>query len=468
MADHRLMSSPALRAYLRESRSLTAIAWPMFIAQLAQMGTGVVDTVMAGHYGATDLAAIAIGFNLWLPLFLFFLGVTLGAAAIVAQDFGAGRLQRVRDLLPQSIWLALVIGACVAPLCFFADPLLGVLGLEEGTRDKARAYLQAVAFGLPAAALFQALRCHTQGIGLLRPFALASVACFLANIPLNYAFIFGHWGLPEMGAAGCGLATAISMWLGPLLITFHMVRNRELQPYLPARYLARPDPRLLIEIARVGLPIGFTFFLEVGVLSVVALLIAGLGDFAIAAHQIAFNIWDILYIPLVSLGSAMATRMGHAIGAGDRDGVHRSVATGMAIAALVALAATILLLSVPELIVRAYTPDSRISLLAVDLIRLATLFILFDAIQVTVSFCLRAFKDTRFPFLVTCLSYWLISLPLGCWLGLVLAQDASSGTRGFWQAMILGIGTAALLVSWRLRRTLRRPLIPPAATGSTY
>ena len=93
------------RRFLKESRALFVIAWPMFIAQLAQMGTGVVDTIMAGRYSATDLAAIAIGYNIWLPIYLLFVGVMLGATAIVAQDFGAGHTERIRNYLPQSLWL---------------------------------------------------------------------------------------------------------------------------------------------------------------------------------------------------------------------------------------------------------------------------------------------------------------------------------------------------------------------------
>ena len=180
------------RTFATETRALFTIAWPMIIAQLAQMGTGVVDTVMAGHYSADDLAAIAIGYNIWLPLFLLFIGMMLGATVIIAQDFGAGRVQRIRESLPQALWLALLLGAVAGPLCYFSEPLLTLLALDENTHGKSLAYLQAVAFGLPATALFQALRCHTQGIGVMRPFAIASILGFLANIPLNYMFIYGH------------------------------------------------------------------------------------------------------------------------------------------------------------------------------------------------------------------------------------------------------------------------------------
>ena len=134
----------------------------------------------------------------------------LAVTSIVAQHYGAGRVREIQRLLPQAVWVALVLGLVTAPLCFFPGPILDQLSLDSDTFDKAKGYLQAVAFGLPGAALFQALRCHVQGVGIIRPFAIASVIGFFANIPLNYAFIYGHWGIPEMGAPGCGWATAIS------------------------------------------------------------------------------------------------------------------------------------------------------------------------------------------------------------------------------------------------------------------
>jgi len=459
------MNTGKLSAFLGESRALLAIAWPMVIAQLAQMGTGVVDTIMAGHYSSTDLAAIAIGYNIWLPLFLLVLGMMLAATAIVAQDYGAGRIQAIRDMLPQSLWLALFMGMIVGPLCYASGPLLDLLELDIMTRDKSLAYLQAVAFGMPGAALFQALRCHSQGIGIMRPFAVASVIAFLANIPLNYAFIYGKWGVPEMGAAGCGWATAISMWLGALLIYLYTTRAQALKAYLPTGGLVGPHWTTIREICRLGIPIGFTFFLEVAVFSVIGLMIATLGNSAMAAHQIAFNVWDVLYMPLISIGSAMATRIGHAIGANDRDAVNLSVSCGAVLALLMGLASMLLLLTGPDLIISAYTNDAEIYRLAVNLLRLAALFIIIDATREVASFGLRAFKDTRFPFIVTFVAYWLVTLPMGYWLGLVRADTALEGTAGFWKAMILGIGVSSIMVIWRLSRTLKRPL-PSAQDGN--
>jgi MATE family multidrug resistance protein len=460
------MSLRSIKNYLFECRALLAMALPLFIAQLAQMGTGVVDTIMAGRYDAIDLAAIAIGYNIWLPLYLFFVGAMLATTAIVAQDFGAGRIQRIKDLLPQSLWFALTMGLLAAPMCYYSGPLLDLLNLDSDTRAKSLAYLQATAFGMPAAALFQALRCHTQGIGVMRPFAIASVIGFIANIPLNYAFIYGKWGAPEMGAAGCGWATAISMWLGPVLIAFYMARAESLKPYLPSLRMVRPKLATLTQIMRLGFPIGLTFFLEFTVFSIIALSIARLGNTAMASHQIAVNVWDVVYMPLISIGTAMTTRIGQAIGRGDKAGTTIAIQGGALITLLLGCLIMLVLLRSPVTIVRAYTEDRDILVMAVALIRMAGLFILLDAVQVVGSFSLRAFKDNRFPFLVMLVAYWLIALPLGYYLGTIVADNPLDATIGFWWGMIAGITVAAVLVLWRLRGWLIRPL--PVFTANDY
>ena len=441
-----------------ECRALLSIAGPMVVAQLAQVGTGVVDTVMAGHYSTSDLAAVAIGYNLWLPVYLVFIGVMLGTTTIIAQDFGARRLQAIRDSLPQALWLALALGLAVLPMYFLVDPVLSLLGIAEDTQARASGYVQAVVFGLPAAAIFQALRCHTQGIGIMRPFAWASVVGFIANIPLNYAFIYGQWGAPELGAVGCGVATAISMWLSPLLICFYMTRANSLKPYLPPLRLVRPNPQVLRNIWTLGFPMGLSFFLEVAVFSVIALLIARLGDTAMASHQIAVNVWDVVYMFMISTGSALGTRVGHAIGSGDRARVRLAFRCGGAVTGLVGLGCMLGLLAAPGLIISLYTEDPTIHGMAFALVQLASLFILIDASQIVATFTLRAFKDTMFPFLVLCSAYWFITLPLGYWLSLQAGGDAQAGTVGFWKAMIIGVMLSAVILMLRVIRTLRRPL----------
>ena len=157
---------------LAELRPLWRIAWPLLIAQTAQIGTGVVDTLMAGNYGDVDLAAIAVGFNIWLPLYLIILGTLFACSAIVAQDFGAGHMERVRSFLPQGLWVAVALSAVMTPLCLNSDIAIALLGLPEETAAKTSAYVSRVGLGFPALGIFMALRYHTQGLGITAPFAL--------------------------------------------------------------------------------------------------------------------------------------------------------------------------------------------------------------------------------------------------------------------------------------------------------
>ena len=449
---------PTMKELQSELSHIWLIAWPLFIAQIAQMGTGVVDTVMAGHYGEQDLAAIAIGYNVWLPVYLLILGVIFANATIVAQDFGAQRFEKIRNQLPQSLWVAVATGFLLGPLVWFCDPLLDLLNLDATTQSKALSYTQMVAIGLPAVGVFHALRFHTQGIGITKPFAVASVIGFVANIPLNYAFIYGYWGAPELGAEGCGVATAISMWLSLVLIVSYVLWDQNLKPFLPHWQPVAPNGAIIAEMLRLGIPIGLTFFLEVGVFSLIALLVATLGDTAMASHQIAFNIWDMFYIPMLALGTAMSTRMGHAIGAAKPERVYRALWVGSLVAGAIALLTTLVLLTFPSAIIALYTESPDIQALATLLIRLAAFFILLDAVQIVGSFTLRAFKETRFPFIAMVIAYWLIALPLGWFLGIERATSVSNGAAGFWYATILGIGVCAVLICLRVWRVLHQPL----------
>ena len=441
-----------------ELSHLWRIGWPLLLAQSAQMGTGVVDTIMAARFGDKDLAAIAIGFHIWLPLYLIVLGVMFASSSIVAQDFGAGRLQRIRDQLPQSMWVAVLLSLFVAPVCYYSTMGLPWLGIDALTIQKSGDYIRMVAFGLPAIGIFMALRYHAQGIGITSPFAVAAVIGFFANIPLNYMFIFGFGDIPAMGAKGCGIATAVSMWLSALIITLYVLKKESLQQYLPPWKPVAPDLAAIKGILSLGFPVGATMFLETAVFTGIALLVSSLGDVAIGAHQIAFNVWDMFYIPMLAIGGAMATRMGHAIGAQDKSGVFRALKAGIICSVAVSATTMVALLSLPNTIVSVYTQSTDMSLLAVRLLSFAALFVMIDAVQIIGSFSMRAYKKTTFPFIASMVAYWLIALPLGYYLGIMTADNASDGAAGFWVGIIVGVGVASGMIAVKLVALLRQPL----------
>jgi MATE family multidrug resistance protein len=192
-------------------------------------------------------------------------------------------------------------------------------------------------------------------------------------------------------------------------------------------------------------------------------LVASLGDTAISAHQIAFNVWDLYYIPMLAIGTAMSTRIGHAIGAGWREGIYRAMIVGGAISAVVAIGTMLILLSFPGAIIGIYTDAPDIQLLATRLLTLSAFFILIDGAQIVGSFILRAYKETQFPFIMMVVSYWLVALPLGWWLGIELPDNPNDGAAGFWYATITGISVCTVLIGARIWVILRRELPSTAA-----
>lgn len=199
-------------------------------------------------------------------------------------------------------------------------------------------------------------------------------------------------------------------------------------------------------------------FLETAVFTGIALLVSSLGDVAIGAHQIAFNVWDMFYIPMLAIGGAMATRMGHAIGAQDKSGVFRALKAGIICSVAVSATTMVVLLSLPNTIVSVYTQSTDMSLLAVRLLSFAALFVMIDAVQIIGSFSMRAYKKTTFPFIASMVAYWLIALPLGYYLGIMTADNASDGAAGFWVGIIVGVGVASGMIAVKLVALLRQPL----------
>ncbi|MDT3710047.1 MAG: MATE family efflux transporter [Pseudomonadaceae bacterium] len=453
------MSSESRAGRVRtELRTLFALALPMMIAQLANTAMGFVDTVMAGRVSAHDLAAVALGNSIWVPVFLFLTGVILATTPNVAQRFGAGRHGDIGPLVRQALWMGGGLGSMCAVLMWNAEPMLHWMNVEAALIDPSMGYLRAVACGFPAIGLYQVLRCYSDGLGHSRPSMVVGVLGLLLNIPLNYIFIYGKLGAPALGGVGCGVATSLVMLFMLLAMLFWV---RRAAPYRPSQLFAHFEwPRwpVLSPLLAVGLPIGIAVFAEASIFSVIALLIGALGATVVAGHQIALNFTSLIFMIPLSLGMAVTVRVGQALGrSAPRDARFAAgvgVGTGLVYACFSATA--MLLFAVP--IARIYTPDPAVIAVASGLFFYAALFQFSDVVQVTAAGALRGYQDTRMTMIFTLFAYWGIGLPIGYVLGLTDHFGPASGPGGLWQGLIAGLSCAAVLLSIRLARSARRAI----------
>jgi len=439
-----------------ELKQLLVLAVPIMIAQLSYAAMGFVDTVMSGRVSARDLAAVALGNSLWVPVFLLMTGTLLATTPKVAQRYGAQKHTEIAPLVHQALWLALLIGGLCGMALWNAEPVLILMQVEPSLIEPSMGYLRAIAWGFPAIALFHVLRCYSDGLGLTRPTMVLAVLGLLLNIPLNYIFIYGKLGLPAMGGVGCGWATSLVM-LATLLGMLGWVSYA--QHYRSSRLLRQfqwPQLAVIRRLLSVGLPIGISVFAEASIFAVIALLIGSMGATMVAGHQIALNFSSLVFMIPYSLGMAVTVRVGHALGAGSSRDARFAAGVGMAVALIYACISSSAMLLMREQIALIYTSNQTVIALAASLLVYAAVFQFSDAIQVTAAGALRGYQDTRITMLITLFAYWGIGLPVGYSLGLSEHFEVMSGPVGLWQGLVVGLTSAAVLLGIRLSHSARR------------
>ncbi|WP_319379646.1 MATE family efflux transporter [Thiomicrorhabdus sp.] len=443
-----------------EAKTLLRLAVPIFLAQLALTGLGVVDTLMSGRVGVDDLAAIGLGTSIMLPVFIFNTGVLLALTPLVAKAHGAKDHTRIRRFILQTIWVSIPLGFLAAFLLLQSDQLLQHLQLSEAVFALTHDYLIYIAFGMPAVTLYQVFRFFWEGLGTTMPTMWLSFLALLINIPLNALFIYGweDW-VPAYGAAGCGIASAIVMWLMLIFGVLYAYGSKTTSPYMRRLIWRLPSWKNGIsEILHLGIPNALALLFEVSLFTFIALFIAALGTEAIAAHQVAISFTSLAFMLPLSLGMAITVRVGKEFG--KMDFVHLKLVLKVGFLFSVAIGVFLSLLSFffREDIVALYTSDISVAVLAGYLFIFAAMYQLSDSIQVTAAGALRGFHDTKITMLVTFVSYWVIGLGLGYFLAFHGGISAPMGVAGFWLGIVLGLSLAALLLGWRLHWRYQKTL----------
>lgn len=437
---------------LIEWKTLAILGGPILIAQIAQMANGVIDTVMAGHASAEDLAGVGIGSSLWMPLFLFFMGMLGALQPIISGYNGARTREKIMPVTWQGIYIAGAGSIIMILLLTNVHPVLEGLKLEANTARITQGYLNAFAWGIPALLLMTALRGLTDGLGHTRVIMVFSVLSTLINLPLNYMFIYGKLGLPAMGGIGCGWATSISNGVAAIALLIYLSRSRLYKQFHLIADWAKPNAGLVRYVLSIGMPIGFTIFVEASMFSVIALFLAPLGPVVVAGHQIALNAVSLLFMLPLSIGMALTLRVSFLIGAGAPNTARLISRSSLILAAAAALAFAILLFVFSQSISAIYTNDADVQAVTVRLLMFAAIFQVADVIQVACISALRGYKDTGIPMLIMLFSFWGLGLPLGYALAFTDLLAPAMGAAGFWVGLTGGLASASVLLGWRLFR----------------
>ena len=443
-----------------EAGLLIRLTLPLLFAQLSQTAMGFVDTVMAGRYASIDLAAVAVGSSLFFPVFLFLLGLQSAVTPLVAQANGRGDEAAVRRSIRLGVTIGFTVGVLLMPLLWSMRPFMVWMGVSAEVIPISARYLFAISWGLPLGGVFFALKGGGDGLARPRLSMFAGFVGLAVNIVANALFIYGRFGLPELGGVGCGWASALSLLVMPLCLAWLLARSRLAgtgrlfaPPRADAPASSGPSVRGYL---RLGLPLGLALFVECSIFALIALFLARLGSTVVAAHQIALNFTSLLYMLPYSLATALTVRTGFAIGRRRVRRLARIVRTGLGLALAGSTLTCLCIVVFREQIAALYTAEPAVRVLAASLLVYAAFFQPVDALQVNCSGILRGCRDTRVPLVLMLVAYWGIGLPLGYGLGMAGLGGMAPGPQGFWIGLIVALAAAAALLGGRVRVTLGR------------
>ena len=437
--------------YRIELKQVLTIAWPLLIAQLTQIGMGVADTIMAGQYSALDMASVAVGFSVMSPILFFIQGIALGLVPIVSGLLGRRSERLVASQAQHMLLILLCISVLFINVYWFIDSILLWFDVPANMQPITRDYIVYMLFALPGFAIYQAVRQTCEGLSITSPTMVIMFIGLLVNIPANAVFIYGWFGLPQMGGAGCGLATMLVYIVMAIATIIYTIYAKHMQQFSLFTQLIRFEWRTTGELLTIGIPIALTFLTEVTLFAAVAILLSPFGHLQVAAHQIAINFSSVVFMLPLSIAMAVAIRVSYLMGQGKRQDTIITIRAARWFAIICACVTASLTVYFAHYIISIYTVDYAVTEYALPILFLAALFQISDAVQVISANALRGYKDTTWMLAMCIISYWFLGLPLGVVLGLTDYWVPAMEAQGLWIGIIIGLSVAALLLHFRMK-----------------
>lgn len=425
------------------------IVFPILVTQIALYLVSFFDILMSSRYSSEDLAGVAVGSSLWVPIYTGLAGILLAITPIVAQLVGAKKKDEVRSIVQQGMYLSLALSIVIIILLFLVlGPILQTMSLEIRVEKIARSYLLAMSLGIIPLFAYNVLRSYMDALGKTRVTMMITLSSAPINVFFNYLLIYGNFGFPELGGAGAGFASAITYWLIFFIAVMIAHKQKPFQEYELFRHWQSLKFSKWIDISKIGVPIGLSIFAETSIFSAVTLMMSTYSTAVISAHQIALNFTSLLYMVPLSISIGATVLVGYEVGAKRfRDAKTYSwLSVGTAV--LFSFFSVCILFFFREQIAGIYTTDKAVIELTVQFFVFAALFQLSDAIQAPVQGSLRGYKDVNVTFIMAIISYWVIGLPVGY----VLAKYSEFGQFGYWIGLIVGLSAGAATLSYRLVR----------------
>lgn len=435
-------------------RRTLALAIPVTLSRAGTVAFITVDTVMAGRAGSDELAFYGLALAPHMPLFVISLGLLTGVPVLISQADGAGRYARCGPIWRKALYSAVILGLITGVMMQFGEGFFRLVGQTEDLSAGGAYALEMFGYGMPGLLIFITTSFMLETIGRPRFVTLVTFLANFLNFGLNWVFIEGNLGAPEMGAAGAALGTSITRWVMAAALVIYALNLPE-----AAKYGLRPgrgDPASagLGNLLRIGLPYGLAIGFETLAFSTVAMFAGLMGEANLAGYQAAMNVTTLIFMVGLGIMVAASVRVGNAVGRRDRYGMALAGWTGLGLVLCTMVVISVLLNSNLEWVAGIYSSDTAVLTVAISSLAIIAFIILVDGAQAVMLGALRGAGDVLFPTLFHLISFWVVAVPLAWFLGL----HQEMGVRGLFLGMSAGLITAAVLLSLRFHIVSRREI----------
>ena len=412
---------------------------------------GLFDSIMVGHYGTTDLAAVSFSNAIFFTVMVFAMGALMGITPLVGYATGAGESKsHIAGILGNSLIFTAIVMAFALVLLAPCIPILHLFGQEPVVVECARPYYTLIVLSIVPFLFFCMCKQFLEGVGNTTVAMVITVVCNLLNIFLNWIFIFGHWGAPAMGAAGAGLATLIARTLTAICFVVVMLVRSEWRSYLVLIKRSMLQWQQVKRLIQLGLPIGMQSFVECFLFTASFIIIGWINKESLAAHHIANQMADLTFMLALGIGAATTIRVSHQLGKGDLEAVRMASRASVHLCLLMNTIGATIMITLRNYLPYVFTDDAEVVELASTLILIAGLFQYADGLQCIGAAMLRGIQDVRVPMRIAFIAYIAVALPLG----IVLTFPCGLGAKGMWLAFIVGLAIPAVLYHLRFRKQL--------------
>ncbi len=431
------------------------LAYPVMLSQLGHIMVGIVDSIMVGQLGPTELAASSFANNFMAVFMMFGIGVTYGITPMVAQADGKKDHSKLTRLLRHGIILSVLVGLFLALLMFALSALFPFMKQPEEVIRLGKPYFFIIASSLFPLIIFQGFRQFAEGMSVTKPTMFITILANGLNVLLNYLLIYGKLGFPELGLNGAGWATLASR----IVMAFGMmwfVRNySRFKAYRSGFSLRHFKADFFKPMLKIGIPTGGQFVFEVGAFAMAAIMMGWLGTIPLAAHQIAISLVSLSYMMASGISAASTVRVGNQLGKEDYPNLKRAGNTSYIMVLIFMALCSAIYILFNGFFPTIYVDEKEVIGIASSLIIIAGLFQLSDGVQVVGLGCLRGMSDVKVPTIITLVAYWGLAIPTSYVFGFVL----DFGPQGIWYGLLTGLTVAAITLYIRFNKLSNKKIL---------